>query len=207
MNLRNVFGKVGMTVAVGAVVLTAAPAAIADTTPTPAPAVRKVKTLAEYVRDRDAARKAARDGARGTILICDDVSLTSQANNRHVSAELDYTGNYSGMLRARATSIGDWETFELCYDTDKGYDTLSVDGRRYVSAEIDYSGADAGMLRARSASVGAWEKFDVTCPSYCTIRSLANNKYVSAELAYTGSGYGMLRARSTSVGAWEKFSN
>ncbi|GII59847.1 hypothetical protein Pth03_82360 [Planotetraspora thailandica] len=192
MNLRNVFAKVGMTVAAGAVVLTATPSAIAGTAPTPTPAQPAVKALT--LPDWDLGDDH-----------CDDVTIKSKAGNRFVSAEVDYTGYVSGMLRARATSAGDWEKFSIC--PGNGFYTLySYSAKGWVTAEQNYTGADAGMLRARAGSVGAWEKFEVQRTSdYFTLKSLANGKYVSAELAYTGTGYGMLRARSTSVGDWEKF--
>lgn len=191
MNLKSIFGKFGMAVAVGAVVLTATPSATADTihTPTPAQAVAKAAALPDWDLGDDH---------------CTDIKLKSKASNRFVSAEVDYTGYVSGMLRARSTSAGDWEKFSIC--PGNGFYTLySYSAKGWVSAEQNYTGADAGMLRARSGSVGAWEKFDVRCTDYCTLKSLANGKYVTSELAYTGSGYGMLRARSTSVGDWEKF--
>ena len=50
MNLKSIFGKFGMAVAVGAVVLTATPSAIADTihTPTPAQAVARAAALPDW---------------------------------------------------------------------------------------------------------------------------------------------------------------
>jgi hypothetical protein len=38
-------------------------------------------------------------------------AILALGNGRYVSAELDYTGNGYGMLRARATGIGGWERF------------------------------------------------------------------------------------------------
>lgn len=197
-----------MTMAAGALALTASPstpAANADTVPAPAQASGKRLTLAEFAKLRD----TTRDAARATGLVCRDIKLTSLANNQLVSVEFDYTGNYSRMLRARTdpAKSGDLEAFVIC---DYGsYVSLRTWGSLPdVSVELDYTGADYGMLRARSNTVDTWEKFTLEChekKGYCALKSQANNKYVSAELAYTAAGYGMLRARSGSVGLYEKF--
>ncbi|MET8264323.1 fascin domain-containing protein [Micromonospora arida] len=39
--------------------------------------------------------------------------LSSQANNKYVSAEVDWSGSVKGLLRARAESKGNWEVFGL----------------------------------------------------------------------------------------------
>jgi hypothetical protein len=43
-------------------------------------------------------------------------SIRALANNRYVSVERGYTGNYADMLRARATAIGEWERFDFLVD-------------------------------------------------------------------------------------------
>ncbi|WP_062433615.1 fascin domain-containing protein [Herbidospora daliensis] len=139
---------------------------------------------------------------------CTPVFIQSTANRRVVSAEVDYPGGKSGMLRARATSSGGaWERFEVC--RGKSHDTIySPSAKRYVTAEVTYADAEKGMLRARATKVGEWERFDVACAAdgvNCTIKSLANDRYVSAELNYSGEGYAMLRARATFVDKYERF--
>ncbi|MEU8379100.1 hypothetical protein [Streptosporangium sp. NPDC048865] len=205
MNLRNGLRAFGMTMAAGVVVLTATPAAIAGTT-APAQAAGKAGTTADVAKRHDAARSNLLPDWPFDGEPCGDVMIRSRANNQFVSAEVGYTGNVSGMLRARSGGAGHWERFSLC--SRDGFDTLySYGAMNYVSAELYHTNADYGMLRARSNSVGPWEKFDITCgKSDCTIRSLANGKYVGAELYYPGTNYGMLRARSDSAGPWEKFS-
>jgi hypothetical protein len=42
-----------------------------------------------------------------------DFAIRSHANNRFVSAELGYTGANYGLLRARATTVGAWERFDI----------------------------------------------------------------------------------------------
>jgi hypothetical protein len=142
-----------------------------------------------------------------SIYSCGETSFQSVVNGRYVSAELGYTGGNYGMLRARATSIGPWEKFEVCGYTRDGYnidyETIrSVANGRYVSAELGYTGGNYGMLRARATSIGPWEEFFT---GMVDIQSISNGLYVSAELGYTGGNYGMLRARATSVGPWEEF--
>ena len=40
-------------------------------------------------------------------------SFKEQGTDRGVSAELDYTGDKKGVLRARATGVGAWEKFDV----------------------------------------------------------------------------------------------
>jgi DNA-binding Lrp family transcriptional regulator len=137
--------------------------------------------------------------------------LVDNANKEFVSAELSYTGDYYGMLRARATSVGPWESFTLC-NMGTYYTLQSNANHKYVSTEVGYSGQWNGMLRARADSVGPWERFQINQinaqpPFLFDMVSDQNLLYVSAELGYapTDWEYGMLRARSSSVGNWELF--
>jgi hypothetical protein len=102
--------------------------------------------------------------------VCRDQStgatnFVSQKNNRYVTAEKDYTGPISGMLRARTSSgsVGTWEIFRTDVDPGNGYCThiwAQANGL-FVTAEQNYSGNDKGMLRARTAAsaLGTWELF------------------------------------------------
>lgn len=137
---------------------------------------------------------------------CSPITIRSKANGRYVSAELGYTGDSYGELRARATVVGPWERFAVC-PNGRDWAIYSVANRHWVSAELGYPGAKYGMLRARAATIGPWERFSFNfCgPDCVAIRSTANGRYVSAELGYTGPSYGMLRARATTVAAWERF--
>lgn len=164
MNLARISRTIGMTVAAGAIALTAVPAASADTAAAP--------------------------------IGCFNGWIGAWANNRLVSAELDWEGAGYGALLARTATAkeGDWEQFEICLGSK--YDTIrSLASSRYVSVEVDYTGSQKSMLRARATAVGPWEKFDVVCRtnSYCTIKSLENNKYVSVADST------VLRATSTSI--------
>jgi len=134
---------------------------------------------------------------------CVDGALYSEANHMYVSAELGYTGALYGMLRARAATVGPWERFEFCYESQfsSNFSMRSLANGKWVAAELNDTTVWYGMLRARSSSVGPWEKF---YGGY-EIQSRANWKWVSAELAYVGSGYAMLRARANSVGTWENW--
>ncbi|MET8145383.1 hypothetical protein ABZU32_34210 [Sphaerisporangium sp. NPDC005288] len=194
MKARNVFRKLGMTVAVGALVLTATPTAIADTTPTPAAG----KTFADFLQQHDAAQRAA--------ATCTNVYIQSPAMVRYWSTRSDSSGYTGSMLSATSTSVGGWQFFRVCQLGGGNYSFSAYQTGKYVSAELDYPGADYGMLRARADSVGDWERFRIACSgNLCTIQSAKNGKYVSAEYAYAGSGYGMLRARADSAAEWEKF--
>jgi len=149
-----------------------------------------------------------------TVACYDQQSIMSQENLDWVSAELGYTGSNYAMLRARATTIGPWEKYDLCYDSTGGYWYIVSDANGlYVSAEFGYPGDTYAMLRARSTSVGPWEKFTLTChvypfgpqTEYLTIQSQVNGNYVSTELSYTGSNYAMLRASAQSVTPTEEY--
>lgn len=89
MKARNVFRKLGMTVAMGALVLTATPTAIAGTAPTSAAG----KTFAAFLQQHDAAQKAAGS--------CTGVYIQSQATARYWSTRSDSSG-YTGALRQQA---------------------------------------------------------------------------------------------------------
>jgi hypothetical protein len=139
------------------------------------------------------------------IITCTTHNYLGAANNKYVSAELGYGGSLYGMLRARASSPGPWETFRICTDGTAHWFNSQANSR-YVSAELGRTGTDYGMLRARATRVGNWERFEFgRYGNYVTIKSLANNRYVSAELGYGGIRAGMLRARATKIGPWEKF--
>ena len=89
----------------------------------------------------------------GTNQTAFNLSIRSLANGKWVSAELNYTGALYGMLRARADSIGPWESF---------YGGNEIQSRvtwKWVSAELQYTGIRYGMLRARANSPGPWENF------------------------------------------------
>ncbi|WP_283138935.1 fascin domain-containing protein [Rhizohabitans arisaemae] len=135
-----------------------------------------------------------------------NVTFTSQANGRLVSAELGNGGELHAMLRARATAIGEWELYTVCIDGANSFLYSQANGA-YVSAELGNGGGLNGMLRARASELGAWERFSLeSCGTGCVaIRSSANGLYVSAELGNGGGLHGMLRARASTVGAWERF--
>ncbi|MEV6487598.1 hypothetical protein AB0M20_03010 [Actinoplanes sp. NPDC051633] len=133
---------------------------------------------------------------------CYDVALFNEANRRWVSAEIGYAGSDNGMLRARATAIGPYERFEICYATATRFSIRSWANGRWVSAELGYTGSRYGMLRARATSIGPWERFNST---FSEIQSDENRRWVSAELGYSGSLNGMLRARAGSAGPWENW--
>ena len=134
-------------------------------------------------------------------------TITSQANGLLVSAELGYTGGDAGMLRARASALGPWEQYTLCFDDADGTFIIQSNANGLlVSAELGYTGGDAGMLRARANAIGPWERFFIdNFGTFATITSAANGLLVSAELGYTGDDAGMLRARATAIGPWEQF--
>ncbi|GAA4187706.1 hypothetical protein GCM10023074_00600 [Microbispora amethystogenes] len=182
----------------------------ASTVVTPAPVLARSATPASAPSLTSATVRDA------SALKCQNRSIKSRANGRYVSAELGYGTSDSryGMLRARATGVGPWEKFRICYN-GRNYTIQSRHNGKYVSAELGYGTSDSryGMLRARATSAGTWERFFITsCGTGCVLIEAANLKYVAAELGYgkTDSRYGMLRGRtpdvSYKIGPWEKFS-
>ncbi|MEU9455036.1 hypothetical protein, partial [Streptomyces sp. NPDC048277] len=149
----------------------------------------------------------AADDNNGFVCDTANTPIRSVANGDYVTAQIDYTGDQYGMLRAgHATAVGPWEQFNLCRnDTTNTYAIRSVANGEYVTAQIDYTGDQYGMLRARTAAApGPWEQFtfEPTGNGYA-IRALANGEYVTAQIDYTGDQYGMLRARTAAApGPW-----
>jgi len=86
------------------------------------------------------------------------LAIRSIANGKWVAAELGRTGNDYGMLRARSTSIGPWETFS-------GLTGLrNTTNWKWVTAELGQTGSRDAMLRARANSYGPWEHFTNSGP-------------------------------------------
>jgi hypothetical protein len=177
----------------------------ASSSPASAQVEQEDETLGPVVEDLE--MQSRRLPPPGIVFICRTVRIQSRANGRFVSAELGYSGINYAMLRARATVVGPWERFRLCYHFNNGtYTFFALSNNRYVSAELGYSGSNYAMLRARATVIGPWERFHLqSFGTYVTIRSAANNQLVSAELGYPGIRYAMLRARATVVGPWEQF--
>ncbi|WP_394825212.1 fascin domain-containing protein [Pendulispora albinea] len=177
-------------------------------TPAGAPSV---EPMAPAVEDVDGPRAlsdvvAERTGRSTQETCTSNVAIASWANNRFVSAEIQYGGGSYGMLRARAAAVDAWELYTVCYYGS--YWTLrSQANGLFVSAEIQYGGSSYGMLRARASVADAWEQFAInSCGTGCaSIQSLANGLFVSAEVQYGGASNGMLRARASVVDAWEMF--
>ena len=89
-----------------------------------------------------------------------NLAIRSLANGKWVSAELGRTGNDYAMLRARASSIGPWETFN-------GLSGLrNSTNWKWVTAELGQTGSRDAMLRARANSYGPWEHFSNTGPQF-----------------------------------------
>jgi hypothetical protein len=145
--------------------------------------------------------------AAQAALNCRPTAIYSVANGRYVSTEMTEVGGFQYMLRARATKIGPWEKYTICFDDVRHtYSIRSQASGLWVSAELSYGGMYAGLLRARASSIGSWERF-LGWNHEETWNFLApqNNKYVSAELGYSGPDYALLRARASAAGSWEAF--
>jgi hypothetical protein len=145
--------------------------------------------------------------AAHAALNCRPTTIYSVANGKYVSTEMGETGPYKYMLRARATKIGPWEKYDICFDdVSHVYFIKSRASGLWVSAELGYTGALEGLLRARASSRGSWERFiGITHEEVWNFRSAPRFHYVSAELGYLYEQNGLLRARATAAGPWEAF--
>ncbi|GAB2613422.1 hypothetical protein GCM10027168_52630 [Streptomyces capparidis] len=91
----------------------------------------------------------------------DTWALKSQANNKYVAVEKNFTGATQNALRARSDSVGGWERFILWYneETDR-YALQSELNGLFVAMENNYTGNLQYTLRARSTDIGgSWEEF------------------------------------------------
>ena len=147
------------------------------------------------------------DVAAAAISCSGPATLFSFGNNRWVSAELGYGAPNTGELRARATVVGPWEQYDVCFDSSDGtFQLFSLGNNSWVSAELGYGAPNTGELRARATAVGPWERFFIDdFGSFITLTSAASGRLVSAELSYAAPNTGMLRARATEIGPWEQF--
>lgn len=76
------------------------------------------------------------------------------------SAELGYSDGDNGMLRARASTVGPWERYQIiCLNNSGNFAIRSKANGRYVSTEFGYTGERYEMLRARATVVGGWENY------------------------------------------------
>ncbi|CAL9379282.1 hypothetical protein SUDANB176_01028 [Streptomyces sp. enrichment culture] len=91
------------------------------------------------------------------------LTLRSEANGNYVTTERNYTGTHQNLLRARGTTVGEWEKLRLEKQSDGTYAlrAMTNDGYRYVTAEMNDAGGDKGLLRARSDTIGSWQKFEL----------------------------------------------
>jgi len=145
---------------------------------------------------------------------CGNAALKSRANGMYLSAELGYGGNLYGALRARSSSIGPWERFELCQRTEvimgapSYISTLqSLANGKFVSADWNLSGSQRGILRAGWATTAqGWEFFQIDAGNHpAKIFVTSGLVYASAEMGYPGDLYGVVRARAANVGLWEQY--
>ena len=92
-------------------------------------------------------------------------ALISAQNRKFVTAELgnDYQNTpLAGVLRARASTVGAWEKFDLAIAPDFAHIALRTRSKhKFVSIEYGDTDLLHAMLRARNATVGVWEIFDI----------------------------------------------
>jgi hypothetical protein len=144
--LSSIFAAAALSVPVATL-----PAANASTT-TSRPAVTD-----NISKARQALEKLPGVRPQDNINCWSRVSIKSTFNNKYVSAELNETGDNYGMLRARATTVGPWETFTVCRDQDNFYTVMSSNANNmFVSTEKH---DPHRKLRAAATTAYGWEFF------------------------------------------------
>jgi len=135
---------------------------------------------------------------------CTPTSMTAVNVQQYVTAQIDYTQDSYGMLRAQANSVGPWESYDLCSTTTPGnYAIRSAGNNEFVGAATS-----DGTLHANTYAISTWEQYTLKPVDDGTygIQSVGNGLLVSAYPNYTGAQYGMLRAADTSsIGSWNRF--
>ncbi|MTE20717.1 hypothetical protein F0L17_16685 [Streptomyces sp. TRM43335] len=138
------------------------------------------------------------------------IAMRSVRNERFVATEVNYAAPNTGVLRARSTGVGGWESFAFEWDdVSESYALRSTANGLYVAVEKNFTGDSQYALRARSASAGGWERFDVYYnegSDRWALQSRLNGLFVAMENNHTGPLQYVLRARSAEVGgSWEEF--
>jgi len=209
--VRRLAGPLGVFFATA---LFASPSALAAEQSVPASANGYRSALGNFLRQTEAVRagRAAPStngvpkqfSASGAPLECGGQGyIQSKYNGLYVSTEVGWTGPDKAMLRARATSVGPWELYQICGYSGEPRAIWSNGAVKFVSTELGYTGEEYAMLRARNNYIGPWEEYGFIGTTF--FFSQANGRWVSAEFGYGGNHYGMLRARALGVGAWEEY--
>jgi hypothetical protein len=84
--------------------------------------------------------------------------MINNGNGLFVSAEIEYAGGQSGMLRARSEQVGAWEQFSIACRGNLLTIQSKANGK-YVSTELAYPAPYTDELRARATVVGTWEQY------------------------------------------------
>ena len=123
--------------------------------------------------------------------------LRSLSAERYLTANLDQAG--SPLTASWATSVQDWERFEVVSAQQGRVALRSVANSQYVA--VENSRADK-LLRANRAAVGGWEQYEWVSNSDGTVslRALVNGRYVRVTAS------GAVRATSAEITAEAKFS-
>ena len=133
----------------------------------------------------------------GNAPIGQTIWLRSLRSDRYVTANLDQAG--SPLTASWATSVQDWERFEVVSAQQGRVALRSVANSRYVAVENNR--ADK-LLRANRTVVGGWEQYEWVSNSDGTVslRALVNGRYVRVTAS------GAVVATSSGVTAETKFS-
>ena len=137
---------------------------------------------------------------------CAVVSFANADRDLVVSVELGHTGIHYAELRARATKVGPWERFDMCWLTGQVFTLRSKANGKYVSTRENDAAPYKYLLTATADVVGEWEKFTAyDVPDFFEGFTGSSGLFVSADYSYPGIYSGALVANRGAIGPWEIF--
>lgn len=143
--------------------------------------------------------------------VCHEGGLLSEYNDRYVSTETGYSGSKKNIMRARATTVGDTELYDICVtlvNREVEVTFRSQASGLYATVDGSSSGYFSSALRATASRVGPAETFQALLDPAAKnfqLRSRLNNRYVTNFKRLPGADSMILRAISTTIGAPENF--
>jgi hypothetical protein len=137
---------------------------------------------------------------------CAVVSFANADRDLIVSVEKSRTGIHYGELRARATKVGPWELFDMCWLSSSQFTLWSHATGKYVSTRENNAAPYKYLLTATADKVGEWEKFTAyDVPEYFYGFTGSSGMYVSADYSFGSPETGVLIANRKAIGPWEVF--
>jgi hypothetical protein len=137
---------------------------------------------------------------------CTPTSITAASDQQYVTAQIDFSGNDYGMLRAQAYTVSLMEQFDLCTTTTADYYAI----RALINNEfVTTNTINHGTLYAQASSISSSgsEQFSLVPQINGTygISAILADQFVTAHIDEPLGDYGVLQADSTTVGNPQQF--